>query len=451
MSEQKKIALVDLSSIFWRFYHASAGDLQNSARQKTLAFVNDLFAGFDEIKICVDCPPYKRKTLYSEYKSNRKERPLALIEDLKRVQEELVNKGWNLLTCSGAEADDIIATYCYNNNTHDITIFGTDKDLLQIFGRCENVQLYDAFAKKYKTAQNTLDVQPAQVVDYLALVGDKSDNIPGLPRCGPVNAKKLLSEFSNLKNIQSHCYEKECSFSETVRTSFISNEEQINLSYALAMLDYNCEIVETKGKMTKMDCVEFKENEILIEEKNKEEAEENTNIVASRVIDVDYKQSLAPVGLSELKQMSKILFDSGLYSNSCKNGQGAMAVIMAGRELGLGPIASLSSVSIVKGHPCISAQAMLALILASGKAEYFECVETTNEIATFETKRKGGRNSLTMSFTMDDARRAGLANKDNYKNYPAPMLRWRDIAQISRLIYPDLLLGVYCAEELNDE
>lgn len=268
MTEQKKIALVDLSSIFWRFYHASAGDLQNSARQKTLAFVNDLFAGFDEIKICVDCPPYKRKTLYPEYKSNRKERPLALIEDLKRVQEELVNKGWDILTCSGAEADDIIATYCYNNKEHDLTIYGTDKDLLQIGEYCENVKLYDAFAKKYKSAQETLGVEPFQVVDYLALVGDKSDNIPGLPRCGPVNAKKLLSKFGSvtgiLENLNVHKDHVD-SFSKNFQDNLLKNRDQLILSYELVEFKYNCEITETKGKIKNMDCAEFEENETVPE------------------------------------------------------------------------------------------------------------------------------------------------------------------------------------------
>lgn len=452
MTEQKKIALVDLSAIFWRFYHASSGDSQNSARQKTLAFVSNLLAGFKEIKVCVDCPPYKRKEIYPEYKANREERPMALIEDLKRVQEELVDRGWDLLTCPGAEADDIIGTFCNNNREHDITIYGTDKDLLQIEGHCENVKLYDAFAKKYKTAQNTLGVEPCQVVDYLALVGDVSDNIPGLPGCGPVNARKLIEKFGCVSGILGNLRVDKGqpdSFSEKFQENLLKNRDQLILSYELVEIKYNCVIEETKGKVKDMDCAEFEENETVAEEEIREEVEQNTSIVSSRVIDVDYKQSLAPVGLAELKQMSKILFDSGLYSNSCKNGQGAMAVIMAGRELGLGPIASLSSVSIVKGRPCISAQAMLALILASGKAEYFECLETTNEIATFETKRKGSRKSITMSFTIEDAQRAGLANKDNYNKYPAPMLRWRNVAQIGRLIYPDVVLGVYLEEELE--
>jgi 5'-3' exonuclease len=444
-------------------YHASEGEEQSSAKRKTLGFVRDKFGEFDAVKVAVDCPPYDRKQIYPEYKANRPERPIALVEELKQCQEALLKDGWNLLTCQGAEADDIIATYCAENyDSESITIYGTDKDLLQIMASYPDVRLFDAFNNKFKTADTTLGVPASQVVDILALDGDKSDNVPGLKGVGVVTARKVLAEYPSIDELLSAAKnpDNKDKFKPAFLKNLLENEKQLLLSYQLVTLNYNCEIVETEGEKKSMETEAEVTNEELID--NDQSADEAVpyiptvpvgeaqaiQIAAPQHEAVSFKQSLEPVGVPQLKEMAKYLFDSGLYSNF-RNGQSVMAAIMSGRELGLGAVAGLSSINIIKGKPTMSAQAMLALILASGKAEFFDCMETSNTISTFVTKRVGARSETKLSFTIQEAEAMGVARNDNWKKQPATMLRWRAVTTLGRMVYPDVILGVYSQDEMD--
>jgi hypothetical protein len=92
---------------------------------------------------------------------------------------------------------------------------------------------------------------------------------------------------------------------------------------------------------------------------------------------------------------------------------------------------------------------MVAVVLASGKAEYFEQIESTAERATYATKRKGSQREQRATFTIEDARMAGLSG-DNWKKYPAAMLRARAKAILARDAYPDALAGCYETDEARD-
>jgi hypothetical protein len=139
------------------------------------------------------------------------------------------------------------------------------------------------------------------------------------------------------------------------------------------------------------------------------------------------------------------LAKSGLLGKSVQRPEAAFAVILAGRELGLTAMQSLRSIHVIEGKPSLSADLMVALVKRSPTCKFFKLAKSTNEVATYVTDRIG-EGETEMSFTMEDARLAGVASKDNWRKYPAAMLRARCIAALARAVYPDLLAGIYEAD-----
>lgn len=159
--------------------------------------------------------------------------------------------------------------------------------------------------------------------------------------------------------------------------------------------------------------------------------------------------SNALIPVDELKQLAGMLAKSSLLPPDLRGKEADIAVtVMAGRELGLAPMAALRSIYVVKGKPVLSADAMVGLVLSSGVAEYFTCVETTNTVATYETKRKGSPAAQRLSFTIEQARRAHLTG-GNWQTYPEAMLRARAKAALARDVYPDALAGCYTEDEVD--
>jgi hypothetical protein len=156
-------------------------------------------------------------------------------------------------------------------------------------------------------------------------------------------------------------------------------------------------------------------------------------------------RGVAPTTVAELKELAGIAINSGLLSRELqgKGAQAAFVIIATGMELGLSPMQALRSIHVVEGKPVLSADLLVALVKRSGACEYFRLVESTPEKATYETLRKGEPKPTPLTWTMEDAKRAGLNNRQNWKAHPAAMLRARCAAALARAVYPDLLLGVY--------
>lgn len=147
-------------------------------------------------------------------------------------------------------------------------------------------------------------------------------------------------------------------------------------------------------------------------------------------------------------EMAKRLVASRLLPKSVTTPEAAFAIIVTGRELGMTAMQSLRGIHIIEGKPVLSADTMLALALRSPHCEWFRVVESTNDVATLETKRRSAPEPARMSFTSDDAKLAGLLGKDNWRKYPAAMLRARAIAALARSVYPDIFMGVYEQDEI---
>jgi hypothetical protein len=199
-------------------------------------------------------------------------------------------------------------------------------------------------------------------------------------------------------------------------------------------------------------------------------ATENGNGTNTKVTAMARAQDVAPIGgamvrkgewdrlafephdMATAMSLATTLYRSGLLPETVKSPEAAFAIIMRGRELGMTAFQSLSSIHVVKGKTGLSADLMAALILQSGLAEYFEFEETSPERATYVTLRKGRDKEKRMTWTIDQAQKAGLVSANPvWRNYPAAMLRHRAAADLARSIYPEVVLGLYDPEEIDSE
>lgn len=162
---------------------------------------------------------------------------------------------------------------------------------------------------------------------------------------------------------------------------------------------------------------------------------------------------ITPRSLAEAKELATTLSGARTIPESLqKSPADCMAIIMAGAELGLAPMQSIRALVLIKGKPTLSADAMGALVKSRRDVcEYLLLKHSDAVKATYATKRAGDPEPTTMSFTIDEAKAAGLAGNDNWRKFPAAMLRARALSAICRAVYPDLLLGVYDPDELAAE
>lgn len=166
----------------------------------------------------------------------------------------------------------------------------------------------------------------------------------------------------------------------------------------------------------------------------------------------DQTRAFEPRNIDEGFELAKILAASGLLPRGAQRPEAAFAIIAAGRELGLTAMQSLRSIHIIEGKPTLSADLIAALCKSRPDVcVYFRLVESTDRIARYETQRRGEPAPTSMSFTIEDAQRAGVTGKDNWKKYPAAMLRARCITALARAVYPDLAMGVYDPDEVVAE
>lgn len=178
-----------------------------------------------------------RHHIYPEYKSHRPTLPNELISQLKLIRTAADILGFKILEKRGYEADDIIATLATKAalNHEECTIISSDKDLMQLIN--EFVKMYDPIKNCYITDAIVLEkfgVRPDQLREVMALIGDKSDNIPGIPSVGPKTAAELIKQFGTVQNM----LDNSLKISNEKRRNLIDNyKEQALLSWNLVGLD----------------------------------------------------------------------------------------------------------------------------------------------------------------------------------------------------------------------
>ena len=211
----KKLLLIDGSSYLYRAFHAMP-DFRNKSNEPTgviygvlnmLRHIQNAYPS--DYSVCVFDAKGKtfRNEIFQEYKATRPKMPEELASQIEPLKEAIKAMGWFMITHDGVEADDVIGTLSKKANAENIsvTISTGDKDLAQLVNKktklvntmTNEVLDEDGVKKKFGVAAE-------QIIDYLTIIGDKVDNIPGVEKVGPKTAVKWLDEFGSLEKIISN-------------------------------------------------------------------------------------------------------------------------------------------------------------------------------------------------------------------------------------------------------
>ena len=230
MSANTSLILVDGSSYLFRAYHALP-PLTNSRGEATGAIVGvinmlrKMIGDYQPqyIAVVFDAPGATfREEIYAQYKANRPPMPDELRQQIEPLYRIIRALGLPLLLEKGVEADDVIGTLATRAAAQGMrTLISTsDKDLAQLVG--EHITLINTMTNVVMDREGVIakfGVAPEQIVDYLALVGDSVDNIPGVPKCGPKTAAKWLEQYRSLDQLMASADEISGKVGDNLRDS----------------------------------------------------------------------------------------------------------------------------------------------------------------------------------------------------------------------------------------
>ena len=271
------IFLIDGHSIAFRAFYALPETLTTKDGFPTnvihgfLMMISKLVNNYDVEQIIITWDVSKktfRNEIYDQYKANRSSSPDNFKIQIKELQNLLSNFNIPQISLEGYEADDVLGSlsYSFNKQNKKVTIVTGDRDSFQLINSktkimytkrgISDVEIYDnrAFTNKYQ-------ISTSQYVEYLALKGDKSDNIPGLPGVGEKTAISLLQKYKNISNIYKNLEE----LTPKLQSNFIDNKKQLMMSKDLAKIktDLDLQIPSIDLKETV-----FFDNKILVQTKD---------------------------------------------------------------------------------------------------------------------------------------------------------------------------------------
>ncbi len=220
----KTLLLVDGSSYLYRAFHALP-DLRSPANEPTgaiygvLNMLHRLHKDYPaDYSACIFDAKGKtfRDDIYPEYKANRASMPDDLRPQVAPLHEAIIAMGWPLIVEEGVEADDVIGALAKQAASEGMRVIIStgDKDIAQLVD--ENITLVNTMPNAFRKGDEILDIAgveqkfgipPSLIVDYLTLIGDTSDNVPGVEKVGPKTAVKWLKEYGSLDNIVAHADE----------------------------------------------------------------------------------------------------------------------------------------------------------------------------------------------------------------------------------------------------
>lgn len=248
-AESKPLVLVDGSSYLFRAYFAmpeltSSSGRHTGAIRGVISMIRKLakdYAG-STIAVVFDAPGKTfRDDMYSEYKANREAMPDDLREQIEPIHQIIRAMGLPLLVVPGVEADDVIGTLARQATEakRDTVVSTGDKDMAQLV--TDHVTLVNTMTETAMDRDGVIEkfgVAPEQIIDYLALMGDTVDNIPGVPKVGPKTAAKWLTQFGSLDEVMARADEIKGKVGENLRDSL----EQLPLSRALTTIKCDLEL-----------------------------------------------------------------------------------------------------------------------------------------------------------------------------------------------------------------
>ncbi|OUL94422.1 DNA polymerase I [Paraburkholderia hospita] len=249
--EGKTLLLVDGSSYLYRAYHAMP-DLRGPDGAPTGALygiINMLRRMRKEVtaeySACVFDAKGKtfRDDWYPEYKANRASMPDDLSKQIEPIHVAVRSLGWPLLMIEGVEADDVIGTLAKRAEARGMNVIVStgDKDLAQLV--TDHVTLINTMTNEKLDREGVVGkfgVPPERIVDYLSLIGDTVDNVPGVEKCGPKTAIKWLTQFETLDGIVAHADEIKGAVGDNLRRAL----DFLPMARKLVTVDTDCDLTE---------------------------------------------------------------------------------------------------------------------------------------------------------------------------------------------------------------
>ena len=383
---KKTIFLIDGSSYLYRAFHAmppltTSGGLPTGAVKGVINMLRNLRnENPDSHYLAIFDAKGKnfRHSIYKDYKANRPPMPPELREQLAPLKAICNAMGMPVVEIPDVEADDVIATLAVMGAKQNIPIVisSLDKDLMQLVEdplikmvNTMNNQIYDVAGVK-----NKFGVLPTQIIDYLALVGDTSDNIPGVPKCGPKTAVKWLSEFKDLagivqnaesftgvvgqnlrdsiqdldRNVELVTLKKDVELSVSLDELLAASENQDELNKLFASLEFKNWVKSSPSQALEAPIIEVdrKEYETVLSEKSLKDWANKLNTSKAFAIDTE---------TSSLDTMTADLIGISL---SCEEGEACYIPIQHSYE-GIPEQLSLETVAKILGDAISKNQAKL--------------------------------------------------------------------------------------------
>ena len=481
-----KLLLVDLSSLFVPIYKMSAAEADpDYASKATVARVHEMASGFEGVAVCCDSRKSWRKELCPEYKAQRPAQEEPLYHQLRLAKEQLAADGFPMWEAEGFEADDCIGAAVtwldaegFDGN---VVVVSSDKDLACLAGpsvAIKSLRSGDMMGPDGVFAK--FGVRPDQMADWLVLVGDASDNISGVKGIGAKRATELLQKHGTLAHIYANLGDSGAALGLTpsVFTALKESVHICEMARKLITLRTDVElpfqdIFKPRVATKRAEPAWAKEEDMALvtdaltgevvgttgpEEtpapKPPEQKKASGTIGSSKSVElvrVDWNHSLEPANLSQAMTLATALHASRLFQ-AYGSPEAVLAVILAGREFGIGAMSSLKGFHIIEGKPSMSADLMAAIVKRSPLCKQFEIIERTAERATIRIWRTGEAEAFQFSYSVDDAKRAKLVKAGgNWEKDPAGMCVSRCKAIGARLKWEDLIGNVYTPEEMGRE
>jgi 5'-3' exonuclease len=499
----EELLLIDLSSLAYPIWHMSQSNPDpNATHTQVVDRVRALASAHPHAAVCCDSGRSFRHALDPKYKAQRPERDATLHHQIDLIRETLENDGFPVWMVKGFEADDVIASATAKALEIEgarVLIASADKDLLALVSdRVNALSLRDGTRIDPAWVVAKFDVTPAQMRDYLALVGDSSDNVVGAKGIGPKKACELLHNFDTVEALFAALDNEEAALPPSVEASIVEFRPRWPVVRDLVTLRQDVEIpfemiaAERTPKDAAFLAAEGAEIEDQGDVEHEEEAPDQPPApppsesrktepprravapaapapraqdpgqglvkIADDVLapaPADWGKQLEPRSMREAERLANSMHQARLFSGY-GTPHAVLSTIMAGRELGFQSVASLRAFHIIDSKHSLAADALRALVLKSGAAKFFRIVERTEKIATWETWRIGDPMAIKLSYTLTQARAAWQKDQKGWDasgwgRHPEDMLSARASAKLARLVYPDVLFGLYAIEELRDD
>lgn len=490
--KHESIALVDLSYLFKLCWHGQARDAApGAAAQATLNRLAGVRESVSHVIVCLDSPPYRRKDIDPQYKAQREKPTDDEVSQKRWLLDRIDKDGYQIARAKGYEADDIIATLCirYDALCDDIRIISADKDCAQMVkshirmfvpavnGRPEEIRGPEEIRSKYGVAPEDMGL-------FIALMGDDSDNIAGVPGVGKVKAAKLIQDCKSIVGIAEALAVRpeDGAKPDKLWASIATHWEQLVKAEKLTRLDLEVPL-DSEALLVRKESVSLVENEMGDAEETAEATEamsseydktitpsegfrDQPELNTKRNVDIQIAaqaapsttttaiartsavtEDLQPLDLNSAYRLSNAFYDGRMYSKF-PNAMAIFTILVKARELGLKVTTALDGFHVIEGKPSASADMIRGLAERHPDCEYFMLIESSADGATWETKHRRHPKPTRYTYTISEAKQAGLSS-GNWQKRPRDMVTKTAGSKLARLVYPGAVGGLYSPEEFE--